>query len=147
MQQMRKIQVNVAGVSTSVPDNLLTLKDNGDYEKHYNADMSLDTATIDAENIASVITQGEAVVDGLIQGQIDTYNNAHGTKFRSVDSCYKFLKKAAYPHHQFCNDIVDYAIEIWEVARAIQDGLIADIPPNPTEEEFIALLPVYSGAV
>ena len=144
---MRKIQVNVAGVSTSVPENLLTLKENGDYEKHYKADMSLDTVTIDAENIATVITQGEAVVDGLIQGQIDTYNTAHGTKFRSVDSCDKFIRRVSYPHNQFCSDIVNYAIDIWEVARAIQDGLIADIPPNPTEEEFIALLPPYSGVV
>ena len=101
----------------------------------------------DAENIAAVITQGEAVVDGLIQGQIERYNNLHGTKFRSVDSCYKFLKKGSYPHYNFCNDIVDYAIEIWEVARAIQEGLIAGIPPNPTEEEFIVLLPAYSGVV
>ena len=141
MQQMRRIQVSVAGSKVSVYENLLTLKANGDYEKHYNADMSLDTVTIDAENIADVITQGESVVDEIIHSLIEAYNSKYGTKFISVDSCNKFTRRPLYTHYSFCNDIVDYAIDIWEVARGIQDGLIEGIPPNPTEEEFIELLP------
>jgi len=138
---MRKIQVNVAGVSTLVAENLLTQKSNGDYEKHYNADMSPDTTTIDAENLVKLIQDGEALVDGYIQAEVDKYNEANDVKFNSVDSCNKYTAEwIVYEHKQFCIDIVAFNVAVWESARANQATAIAN---GLTAEEFIATLPKF----
>jgi len=140
---LRKIQVNVAGVSASVYENLLTKKANGDYEKHYNADMSLDMDTINAEAIQKMIADGEALVESHVQVEIDKYNEEHGVHFTDVDSCHKYTGQDGYIHQQFCVDIVAYNTSCWEKARiAQQDGVVT---MNTTAEEFLAVLPAFGA--
>ena len=137
---MRKIQVNVAGVSTSVAENLLTLKSNGDYEKHYNADMSLDTATIDAENLAKLIQDGEALVNGYVQSEVDKYNEANGTKFSDVHNASNYKDATGYTHQAFCTKVWDWNVAVWEKARTSQATAVVE---GWAEEEFIAILPKF----
>lgn len=140
---MRKIQVNVAGVSTSVDETRLTKKSNGDYEKYYNADMSLDTDTINAEAIQKMIADGEALVESHVQAEVDKYNEANGTNFTNVDSCNKYVLQDTYAHQQFCIDVVAFNCLVWETARQLQaDG---EVGADTTAEEFIAMLPVFNA--
>jgi len=137
---MRKIQVSVAGVSTLVAENLLTQKSNGDYEKHYNADMSLETATIDAEALAKLIQDGETLVESIVDGYIDVYNKANGVNFGSVENCFTYSFDLEYEHQPFCNNICAYKISIWKTARANQAIAIAE---NWDEQTFFDSLPKF----
>ena len=79
---MRKIQVTVVGVSTLVYENLLTLKENGDYEKHYNADMSLRVEDIQADTDAVIAKDAKEAKTKALDDLVITHNtvayDAHG---------------------------------------------------------------------
>jgi len=98
---MRKIQVYVDGVSTSVYENLLTKKANGDYEKHYNADMSLDTATIDAENLATAEKEVKAEkVKALDELQITHNTVAYDANGRAIGNMSAVIGVANFKYNQ-----------------------------------------------
>ena len=138
---MRRIQVIVAGIKVSVPDNLLTLKDNGDYERFYNADMSLDTAKILEVTTAKQISDGEALVEYHVHEQIVIYNQANGVGFNSVDSCSKYVGQATYTHQPFCISILEFNTMCWVAARLAQTN--GSVTLDTTAEEFIDMLPVF----
>ncbi len=98
---MRKIQVNVAGVSISVSENLLTLKENGDYEKHYNADMSLDTVTIQADVDAEVAKIAKDAKTKALDELVITHNtvayDAHG---RAIGNMSAVMGVANFKYNQ-----------------------------------------------
>jgi len=142
---MRKIQVNVAGVSTSVYENLLTLKPNGDYEKHYNADMSLDTVTINIEALEKLVSDGEALVEAHIQKPITAYNKAKGVKFSDAHNCETWSRDATYEHQAFCIAAWEFHKAVFVAGRALQATILASGEPYPIAEEFKAMLPKFGA--
>lgn len=94
-----------------------------------------------------MITTGERLAKNQVQSIIDKYNEDHNVKFENVDSCFKYTSDSTYSNYQFCVDIIAYNIEVWEACRTIQDDIMNGNIEVPTEEEFIGLLPVYSGTV
>lgn len=102
------------------------------------------------QQLAKMINDATAMIDGMIQKVIDDYNSAHGVNFKNVDALPKYAMKPNYTHNQFCMDVLDWVtsdIGIWETARAIQGEVMAGTREIPTEQEFIAMLPQYEGVV
>ena len=98
---MRKTQVNVAGVSISVPDNLLTLKDNGDYEKHYKADMSLDTVAIQADTDAEAAKIAKESRDKSLDDLVITHNTvAYDANGKSIGNMSAVMGVANFKYNQ-----------------------------------------------
>jgi len=89
--------------------------------------------------------QGEQLAEALIQAQVEAYNAAHGLSFRDVYSCDIYADKTGYPHQQFCADITDWNWRVWSATRATQADILAGNRTIPTEAEFIAELPIYTG--
>ena len=96
---------------------------------------------------AELIASGEALVEAHIQEPIDAYNKANGVKFKDAHSCANYKDEATYPHHLFCADAWAFNVAVWEASRAIQVQVFTEVIPQPTAEEFKAMLPVYVGVV
>lgn len=98
-----------------------------------------------------VIAKSTAIVKAMVQQVIDDYNDAHNVEFESVDSLNKYTRNSAYPHHQFCSDVLDWVVGtgavdgLYKVARDVQKDILDGTIPLPTKAEFIAMLPAYSG--
>ena len=137
---MRKIQVTVDGISKSIPENLLTKKPNGDFETDYNADMSLDTKTINAKLLAKTIQDGEDLIEAIMARHIKDYNEANGVRFVNVETCFTYSFDLEYEHQPFCNNICAYKISLWKAARVLQEIAIAE---QWSAEKFISELPVF----
>lgn len=104
-------------------------------------------ALFDAENLIKVVEDGVAATDAYIQFIIDTYNEAHSVKFGSIHNMAIYTLDPTYEHYQFALDIIAFNKSVWETVRLNMPNLLSGIPPNPTEAELIALLPVYQGVV
>lgn len=81
----------------------------------------------------------------IIQDRVDAYNEAHGLAFSDVHNCESYSRVTTYSHRQFCEDVWLWNVEMWETARAIQGEVVAGQMQIPTAEEFIAMLPEYTG--
>ena len=104
-------------------------------------------ALLDEEALKKLVADGEALVEAHIQEPIDAYNKAHSVKFRDAHSCANYKDEATYPHHLFCADAWAFNVAVWEASRAIQVQVFTEVIPQPTAEEFKAMLPVYAGVV
>lgn len=91
------------------------------------------------------IKNAESSVEKHIQDPIDIYNIANGVKFAHAHSCANYKDMTGYAHQQFCIDIWDFNVAVWEAARTIQVDVLTNTIPQPTPEEFVAMLPVFNG--
>jgi len=136
----RKFDVIVNGISQSVGESLLTFQEDGRVYKHYNADMSLDTTTIDAENLTKLIQDGEALVTAYIQAEVDKFNEANGTKFSDAHAMGSYKDSTVYPHATTCKAIWDWNEAVWMASRAKQAQAVAE---SWSAEKFISELPSF----
>lgn len=92
------------------------------------------------------IKKGQNLAEKHIQKVIDKYNADHGLSFKDVYSCIMWVDDAGYEHKQFCIDAVAFYRAVWkEVRNVILPNI--DFSNPPTESEFIAMLPKYSGTM
>jgi len=98
------------------------------------------------EIISILKKKGERLTTIHIQNVVEAYNTAHDLSFRDVHSCANYKDAVGYTHQQFCIDVWNFNIQVWETLRnTIMPGI--DFANPPTEAEFIAMLPVYNGTV
>ena len=140
----RRIRVQVEGINKMVLENLLTKKDNGDYFKNYNLDMTPDVALNNAELLEAKIARGEVLVTGYIQVEVDKYNEANVTKFSDVHSCANYKDNVGYTHQQFCTDVWEFNVQVWEAGRL---GMEQAITEDWDEVQLIESLPNYGETV
>jgi hypothetical protein len=93
------------------------------------------------ELIAKKVNVFTKTIDSYIQSKIDEYNKANGVMFANVNSIMKYTINADYTHYPFCMAIVQWNIDVWESARAIQSNVLNGNRPEPTTEELLSELP------
>ena len=127
--------------------SLIQLDEDGNFYEFYNQDGTPDLQRVQEKQLQELIASGEFLVKKYIQGVVDVYNLAHNVKFESVGSCSKYVGIDTYSHQQFCIDILAFNAQVWEVSRAVQLDIVNGVIPQPTEQEFLDMLPKYSGAL
>jgi hypothetical protein len=80
-------------------------------------------------------------IDDYIQSKIDDYNRVNGVMFANINSIMKYTIDNTYTHFAFCMAIVQWNIDVWETARAIQADVLAGNRDEPTTEELLSELP------
>lgn len=106
----------------------------------------MDVATIE-DQLKALESKAILVVSGMIQAVIDNYNKAHRVSFKDIDAMPKYKDDPTYTHYQFAVDIIGYNKIIWDdYVRPELDKILGG-NPIPTEAEFIAALPVYTGVL
>jgi hypothetical protein len=93
------------------------------------------------QEIEQKINTFTTTIDSYIQSKIDDYNNANGVMFADINSIMKYTIDNTYTHFAFCMAIVQWNIDVWETARAIQQDVLAGNRAEPTTEELLAELP------
>lgn len=101
---------------------------------------------LQAMQVTELKQQGESITVNHIQSVIDAYNDAHSLSFRDVHSCANYKDMTGYTHQQFCIDVWNFNVAVWEELRNVIMPSI-DFANPPTEAEFISMLPVYNGVV
>jgi len=84
------------------------------------------------------VRQATQLVEEYIQEPIDAYNKEHGLQFGSVHNCANYINNPEYTHYQFCKDVWDWQVLVWETVRA------ANVT---TLEELTTILPEYTGTI
>ena len=96
------------------------------------------------DKIKDYIKLGESIVNRYIQSIVDVYNKEHGLSFKDVHSCANYKDMENYTHRQFCIDIWNFNVQVWEEVRNVILPSI-DFNNPPSEEQFLAMLPIYNG--
>jgi len=126
---------------------LLPVDDSGSLYKYYLKDSEgnylPDFDRINKEILEVTIRDGERIVKEHVQKVIDDYNEANGIRLESIVNCTLYKDDSSYPHQQFCIDVLAFNAECWVKARKTQEDILSGSISLPTEEEFIAMLPVF----
>jgi len=129
----------------------VTYADLSDYQSYGEPVITDDSVTYPAEDwsdediISAKLAAGAVIVTALVQDKIDAYNETYNLAFADVHSCNDYAAHDGYSHQAFCSDIWDWSVELWEAARALQTDVLAGDREAPTETEFLAELPEYTG--
>ena len=99
------------------------------------------TPVTEAEKVAIA----ELATNEHIDAPIAKYNATNLTNFGGIHNCANYKDTAGYTHKQFCTDVWQFNVDVWEIARQIQIDSLTGVIPEPTLEEFMEMLPVYSG--
>jgi hypothetical protein len=84
----------------------------------------------------------------LIQARVDKFNKLNNTTFNSVYTCKAYKDEPNYSYNQFCSDVFSWNTQVWEKAGQIRrDVLAGTMTPPATIEEYLALLPEYTGTM
>jgi hypothetical protein len=100
---------------------------------------------------AAKTEQATKLTEQHIYTPIKEYNETNGTEFgrgtleaQAIHNCATYKDDTDYPHQPFCAKIVKFNSAVWKDARQAQIDIGNGTIPEPqTEEEFIALLPVW----
>jgi acetolactate synthase small subunit len=93
------------------------------------------------EIIKKKVNTFTSTIDNYIQSKINDYNNDNGVMFANINSIMKYTIDNTYTHFAFCMAIVQWNIDVWETARAIQADVLAGNRDEPTTEELLSELP------
>jgi hypothetical protein len=115
-------------------DGVTVLKTIAEQEAEY-------LAKLQTQEIEQKINTFTTTIDNYIQSKIDDYNNANGLKLADVNSLMKYTIDNTYTHYPFCMGMIQWNIQVWETARAIQTEVLAGNRDEPTPEELLAELP------
>ena len=96
------------------------------------------------ELIAEKVGHFTAIVDRLISTEIDVYNKANYVVFTGINSLEKYNHPEA-EHYAFANSMITWVtakdVGLWATARRIQQEVVGGIIAEPTDDQFIAMLP------
>ena len=96
------------------------------------------------EIIAEKVVHFTTVVDGMIDAEIEAYNKANYVVFTGINSLEKYNHPEA-EHYAFANSMITWVTTkdtgLWATARRIQQEVLSGTIPEPTDAQFIAMLP------
>lgn len=154
---MRKITVNINGTRKSIAENMLVEKKivvgevtthNGFHDNYLDKTVEgkyvVDTVKEQELEVSSAKSYLEAAIDSKIQDEINIYNEANKTLYKSIDAIPKYLINPDYTHYAFCLAVSDWNIAVWEKARAILDDVNNGLRAIPSEEQLLLELPVLT---
>jgi len=109
--------------------------------------IEIDTLDIIPESADSIVSNYTQAVGDYIQSSIKIYNTTNGVAFSGIDAMQKYTIDPNYTHYQFAVDVLAWNIQVWEYARQVFADVQAGTRTLPTQDELIAELPIYTGAV
>ena len=99
----------------------------------------------EAEDLLKHVASLEAYIEEHIQKPITDYNNNHGLAFGGVHNCANYLNNPEYTHYDFCLDVWNFNVDVWESARGTQDDVQNGTISMPSLDTFKTMLPIYMG--
>lgn len=96
------------------------------------------------EIIAEKVAHFTAIVDGMIDAEIEAYNKVNYCVFTGINSLEKYNHPEA-EHYAFANSMITWVttkdVGLWATARRIQREVLSGFLAEPTDAQFIAMLP------
>ena len=96
------------------------------------------------EIVAEKVAHFTAIVDDLIAAEIEIYNKANYVVFTDINSLEKYNHPEA-EHYAFANSMITWVTTkdtgLWATARRIQQEVLSGTISEPTDAQFIAMLP------
>jgi hypothetical protein len=130
-----------------------SLQEDGTRYSHYlqvpNADgiYMADWGKIEADIDLATARYAVEYIESIVQAKIDKYNADHNLAFTGIEGMAKYIRRPTYSHYQFALDVLDWNEDLWEKTDDIKRDVLSNVIPQPTPEEFDAMLPEYTGVI
>lgn len=85
------------------------------------------------------------LVERRVQSVVDLYNQTNKVDFVDIHACANYANNTGYTHQKFCVDVWNWNVNVWEAARRIIAEVESGQREEPTAEEFVSMLPDYTG--